>query len=199
MSYTRQAKQIVKKILGYSTTNEHWCRVVMNQETERIVNTLDIGQLNVLEISGKKWSNLPFKSYQNLQYPQFDICENIPNNLGKFDLIIAEQVFEHLKYPYKAAKNIYSLLNPNGSFLITTPFLIKRHDVPIDCNRWSAIGMKYFLEECGFNQDKITSDSWGNRKCVIGNFNKWPLYNKYFHSLKNEPEFPIVVWAIAKK
>ena len=42
----------------------------------------------------------------------------IENN-EKFDFIIADNVWEHLKYPYRATKNIYKLLKKNGYFLLT--------------------------------------------------------------------------------
>ena len=39
-------------------------------------------------------------------------------------------------------------------------------------------------------------DSWGNRQCVVGNFDRWPAYRRW-HSLRNEPDFPVQVWAFA--
>lgn len=91
------------------------------------------------------------------------------------------------------------MLDNGGFFLITTPFLIKVHNVPFDCSRWTASGLKHFLAECGFSLEKIFTDSWGNKACVVGNLDKWEKYNKHFHSLKNDPEFPIVVWGLAQK
>lgn len=176
----------------------HWGRVVMNEATNQLVSQLDTESLKVLEISGRDWvGRFNYKSYQNAAYPDFDVCSD---KLGEtFDLIIAEQVFEHLLYPYRAAQNIYSMLNPGGHLLITTPFLIKVHREPFDCTRWTATGMKHFLSECGFDLDNITTDSWGNRACVKSNLYRWTNFNKWIHSLKNEPDFPLVVWAMAKK
>ena len=31
------------------------------------------------------------------------------------------------------------------------------------------------------------------------NFPRWQIYQSWRHSLKNEPDFPIVVWALARK
>jgi hypothetical protein len=91
------------------------------------------------------------------------------------------------------------MLNSNGHFLISTPFLLKVHEFPIDCSRWTKDGLKYLLIEAGFSEDKIQVFSWGNRSCINANFNNWVKYNPMFHSLKNETNFPIVIWAIAKK
>jgi hypothetical protein len=116
-----------------------------------------------------------------------------------FDLIIAEQVFEHLAWPYRAARNIHRMLNGGGLFLVTTPFLLRIHDAPIDCSRWTPTGIRYFLAECGFPLDGVNAYSWGNRACVRANFTRWQKYQAWRHSLADEPEFPVVVWALAQK
>ena len=111
----------------------HWCRVVMNAETLRLIRSIQPEQKHVLEISGSAWNGLlPFKSYQSILYPEIDICAG-PIRGKKFDLIIVEQVFEHLQYPYRAGKNLLAMLNPGGYLLLTTPFLIKVHREPLDC------------------------------------------------------------------
>src|SRR5690606_7932270 len=125
-----------------------WCRIVMDNSTESWIKLLPKENLNTLEISGVKWKEFGFKSYKNLFFPNFDICEQ--ETVEKFDLIIAEQVFEHLNFPYRAGRNIYSMLNREGYFLITTPFLIKIHKHPTDSTRWTPDGLRYFLHECGF-------------------------------------------------
>lgn len=177
--------------------SNHWCRVVMEAATEKIIAGLDIQNLKVLEISGTKWKDFGFGSYQSAYYPEFDICSETLNE--KFDLIIAEQVFEHLKYPYRAAKNAHHMLNTGGKLFITTPFLIKFHPDPIDCMRWTETGMKYFLEEAGFQFDDIDTGSWGNKECLIANLDSWVPYDSAAHSLENDPDYPVVVWVTAKK
>jgi len=175
----------------------HWCRIVMETATEKIIARLDHNNFKTLEISGEKWKNFGFKSYQSLTYPKYDICKDVLNE--KFDLIIAEQVFEHLRYPYRAAENVFKMLRDGGYFLITTPFLIKYHPMPDDCTRWTETGIKYFLSEAGFKIEKINSDSWGNKRCLIDNLGEWKEYDGRFHSLENEKDYPLVVWAIARK
>src|SRR4051794_38663118 len=101
----------------------HWCRVVMNRETTERVSRLDPRMLDALEISGSAWRSVGFKSYENAVYPDFDICKQTVSRM--FDIIIAEQVFEHIEDPIAAAKNILQMLRNGGTFVITTPFLIK--------------------------------------------------------------------------
>ena len=173
-----------------------WARVVMYEECIKLIEALGPGKMDALEISaGFEWKNLGFKSFTEVNFPEFDICTQTTDQ--EFDIIIADQVWEHLLWPYKATKNVLSMLRPGGYFLITTPFLIKVHDVPIDCSRWTELGLKYFLAECGFSLEGIVTGSWGNRKAVIGNLQSFP--KGFYRSLKNEPEYPLTVWALARK
>lgn len=174
----------------------HWVRTVMDDATDRMVAALEPPTLDVLEISGGKWSEFGFRSYRNVRYPDFDICSQRLEE--RFDLIIAEQVWEHLPYPYRATQNAMAMIAPGGHLLLTTPFLIKYHPHPLDCTRWTAEGLAYFLEECGFDRSRIATGSWGNKACLVANFHGWALYEPAIHSLTNEPKFPLVVWALAR-
>jgi len=176
-----------------------WARIVMYQEMMKMVNNLHPEKLNVLEISpGEIWQGVGFKSYESLRYPEFDICENALNR--QFDLIIADQVFEHLLWPRRAGKHILEMLKPGGHFILSTPFLIRLHDCPVDCSRWTELGLKYLLADCGFELDRIQTGSWGSRACVKANLklSGWAIKG-HWRSLLNEPLFPVAVWAMAQK
>ena len=108
---------------------EHWIRIVMNEETARLVGELDFRNASALEISGLRWKGFGFIRYASVSYPDYDICADVLDE--KFDIIIAEQVFEHVLWPYRAVRNVFHKLNPKGAFLITTPFLVKIHGHPI--------------------------------------------------------------------
>jgi SAM-dependent methyltransferase len=190
-------RAVWRRALGYQPVM--WSRVVMDRETLRLVARLDPASLSVLEISGQRWkSMLPFKRYESVSWPDYDVCA-APLPGGRYDLVIAEQVFEHLRQPGRAGRNVYAMLNPGGRFLLTTPFLLRVHHAPVDCTRWTETGLRHFLVECGFAEEAIETGSWGNRACVRANLAKWTHYLAGVHSLRNEPEFPVVVWAMARK
>ncbi|MGU3287807.1 class I SAM-dependent methyltransferase [Methylobacterium mesophilicum] len=181
---------------GYKT--QDWVRYVMYRECFSYIDKLGPQHLNVLEISaGREWRHrFKFGSYTETEYPDFDVCMNaLPE---KFDLIIADQIFEHLAYPQRAAENVYAMLKPGGIFIVATPFLIRVHNIPDDCNRWTESGLSYLLQEGGFKPKDIETHSWGNRKCVVANFSGWKKRG-FFRSLRNEPNFPVMVWAYAKR
>jgi hypothetical protein len=137
-----------------------------------------------------------FRSYKSTEFPDFDICSQVINQ--QFDLIIADQVFEHLAWPLRAGRNVYSMLSAGGYFVMATPFLIRVHEDPIDCSRWTERGLSYLLQEFGFKAPDIKTGSWGNRRCVDANLYRWRRYG-FYRSLANEPNLPVMVWAIARK
>jgi len=189
---------------------KHWLRRVLDDETDKIVASWNVPSLDAVEISGTAWRAAGFQSYASLTYPQFDICEPVESWSDEnaklanetVDVVLAEQVWEHLKYPYRAGRNVLRMLRPGGRFLLTTPFLVRVHGPPAysDCSRWTAEGMKYFLEECGFDPDGVQTFSWGNKECAAAHITNdmWFGYQKGMN-LKNDPTYPCVVWAVATK
>lgn len=184
------------RAIGYET--DDWVRVMMYRDAFGFIRQLEPENLDVMEVSGGvQWRReFTFKSYRATEYPDFDICsETLPE---RFDLIIADQIFEHLKWPLRAARNVYTMLKPGGYFIIATPFLLRVHASPIDCNRWTETGLSCLLQEAGFEEERVTTRSWGNRSCVQANFDRWQKAG-FLGSLKNEPNFPVMVWAFAQK
>jgi hypothetical protein len=181
-----------------SSHQEAWVRVVMNRATRAFVDSLDTTKLKVLEIGGSNWSGYPFSSYESIDFPEYDVCVR-PYFEAKYDLIILEQVLEHVLWPFRAVKNINAMLLPGGHTLITTPFLVKVHAYPTDCTRWTEQGIRYLLAEGGFRLEDIQTNSWGNRQAVSMGFEKVSMFRPWYHSLENEPKFPVMVWAIATK
>jgi hypothetical protein len=174
----------------------HWSRMVMYRECFALLRDLGPSELDALEISaGEKWRALNFRSFTETQFPAFDICEHRLEQ--RFDLIIADQVFEHVLWPYRAARNVHEMLRPSGYFMVTVPFLLRLHD-GVDCTRWSGLGLKYLLAECGFPLELTKTGQWGNRQCVKANFRRWASRG-WFGSLHNEENFPVVAWALAQK
>ena len=190
--------RVLRSFFGTGDTEDQWQRIVLNREVRRLIAGIDPGRRKVLEISGTSWPRDGyFAEYRSVDYPEFDVCAA---PLGaKFDLVIAEQVFEHVLWPYRAGRNVHQMLESGGYFLITTPFMIKVHECPNDCTRWTETGLRYLLAECGFPLDKIVTGSWGNRACVRANLRWWQIYQPWRHSLRNDPEFPVQVWALAQR
>jgi SAM-dependent methyltransferase len=197
MDWRRIARRYLtkfKKAAGWR--EDQWARVIYIDEWKRFLSALPLKSLTALEISPgsvSHWRDIGFGSYEAASYPDFDITQQtLPRT---FDVIIAEQVFEHLSRPYDAARNVHEMLRPEGIFLIATPFLVRIHSHPGDYTRWSVQGLEGFLRAAGFDPQVR---AWGNRRCVVANFTKWPAYG-WRRDLRNESDFPIVVWAACTK
>jgi hypothetical protein len=56
--------------------------------------------------------------------------------------------------------------------------------------------MRRLLEGAGLEVEAV--HSWGNRQVVVGNFSRWSARRRW-HSMRNEPDFPVQVWAFARR
>lgn len=180
-------------------------RVIMQRASRRLLRALDLENMDAAEISGKHGRRYEFRSYRSFRYPRHDICKGpFTDETGKprqFDIILANQVWEHLDRPYAATRNVLEMLHPGGYFWIAVPFFIPYHGAPIDCSRWSARGLKNLLIETGFKVSDITAKQWGNRHAALRNMEaEWPpQYYPDSDDLTNDKDFPICSWALARK
>ena len=182
-----------------SRMQKHLVRVVSDEEITNYVKSFNQSNIEVLEISGNRWEMLfAADNYRSLSYPEINIEESL-KGIKQYDLIILEHVLEHISDPKLALKNIYNILKPKGRLIIVTPFLIKIHESPLDCTRWTKEGIKFLLFQIGFKDKNIKVGQWGNRAAVKANFKRWVKYNPLKHTLKNEKEFHLAVWAFAQK
>ena len=180
-------------------------RIVMRQIGRDWINALEPKKLRVAEISGKWGENFAFRAYEQFRYPAFDICagpfSDAAGKVRKFDLIIADQVWEHLDRPYAATRNVLKMLRKGAHFYIATPFFIPFHGAPVDCSRWSARGLTNLLVEAGFAEQGIRAGQWGNRHAARRNLDMpWPpAFDAVTDDLVDDPDFPLVAWALAQK
>jgi SAM-dependent methyltransferase len=182
-----------------STASEHWQRVVLNAAVDRHLASLDPSRCSAAEISGANHADKPWREYTSLDYPEFDLCAPLEQP-ARFDVVICEQVLEHVEDPWLAASNLGGLCVAGGHVVVSTPFMIRVHELPSyglpDYWRFTPRGLRTLLEKAGLEVDTV--GSWGNRQCVIGNLRRWSAYRPW-HSLYNEPDLPLQVWAFARR
>ncbi|RDV02778.1 class I SAM-dependent methyltransferase [Sphingorhabdus pulchriflava] len=181
--------------VGYD--KQHITRTIAYREIDHWLDGIGADGRDALEISaGWKWRERQWGSFSEMNWPEHDICSEQLDR--QFDIIIADNVWEHLLYPYRAARNVHAMLRPGGWFVNITPFLIRYHPIPTDCSRWTEVGMKHFLEEAGFDPERVVTGSWGNASAVKANLNRW-VRTGWRRSLPNDERFPVTVWAMAQK
>lgn len=193
----RRWEDAILKPLGW--TDIHWTRIIQYRACFDVVRSLRPEALDVLEISaGHVWrKSFAFKSFSETQYPAYDL-QGAPLE-RQFDLVIADHVLLHLDDPARSVLNMKAMLRPGGVCIVTTPFLIKANLPPQDCTRWTERGLANLMVAGGFERERVQTGAWGNRACVVSNFRRWTPYGfGLFKSLRNEPDFPVSVWAIAR-
>jgi len=194
--YRRSFKRNFYIKLGY--IDDHWLRTAQTADWLTSMRALGPSGLDALEISPgdrSQWSGLGFRTYDSVQYPAFDICEMTTQM--QYDVIIADNVLEHVKRPHKAVANVLAMLRPGGVFYVTTPFLVMVHGDD-DYYRWTTKGMHILLEDAGFPAEEIDIKSWGNRSCIKANFDKWAVHG-WHRDMRNEDHLPAVIWGTARK
>ena len=181
--------------VGYDKT--HITRTVAYREIDAWLDAQPFAGWDVLEIAaGWKWRQRGWGSFTEMNWPAHDICEQVLDQ--HFDLIIADNVWEHLLHPWRAAQHVLEMLKPGGVFINITPFMIRHHPIPSDCTRWTETGMRHFLGDVGFDGDSVVTGSWGNAGAVKANLHRWARTG-WRRTLPNDPRFPVTVWAIARK
>ena len=189
------AAERIAAAVGYDKT--HITRTVAYREVDAFLDKLGCENLDALEIAaGWKWRQRTWRSFTEMNWPDHDICRDVLDR--QFDVVLADNVWEHLLHPWKATQNVLQMLKPGGLFINITPFLIKHHPIPTDCTRWTELGMRHFLADNGFDEATIRTGSWGNAAAVKANFHRWGRTG-WRRRLPNDPDFPVTVWAFARK
>lgn len=166
---------------------------------------------NILEIGGfishpKKFLR-PYNQYITININSRAHIQMDGHYLGFrsnfFDVVLIDQVLEHVQNPIKVLKESYRVLQSGGYIIVTVPFMLPIHDSSSDYWRFSEDGLRIMLTEAGFHD--IKTDSWGNKAAIIaymkysyvGTCSKLEL-RKILKS-ENDKIFPLMCWGIGNK
>ncbi len=190
-------KDAIGRPLGLREVAPHqqWQRIVMNEEVDRWISDLGVTSLSAVEVSGRERAHHPWASFTTLDYPEFDLCDPALVVVDRYDVVICEQVLEHVPDPWLALQNLRALVEPGGHVIITTPFLIRVHAGPGDYWRFTEDGLRIMAERSGL--EVVTSGAWGNRRCVRANLHRWAK-KRPWSTLRNQAKFPVAVWVIGR-
>lgn len=76
-----------------------------------------------------------------------------------FDTVFCSQVIEHTPEPGKILKELFRVLKPDGTLILTAPHLSYLHGEPEDYYRYTKYGLKYLLEKESFEVISIEPTS----------------------------------------
>ncbi len=71
----------------------------------------------------------------------------LPFKDGEFSVILCSEVLEHLHTPEQAIAEMWRVLEPGGSLILTTRFMMPMHDMPHDYFRYTKTGMEHLFRE----------------------------------------------------
>ena len=195
----RPAQRVLRRLLRpFGWDERNWLRIAQIRSWTAFLE--EIGPSDILEISpgwNSMWEKLSSKSYRSVDFPGFDITRE--TLAERFDVVIADQVLEHVGDPVAAVRNMRAMLRPGGWALVATPFLFRIHARPHDYCRWTEAGLRRLLVDGGFEDRSVQTFSWGNRACVRAHLGGEVKPFGFGRSLRNEPEYPVMVWAFAQR
>ena len=82
-------------------------------------------------------------------------AESMPIPDSVVDLIITQEVFEHIQKPDLALAECFRVLKPGGTLYFQVPFIIGYHPGPTDFIRFSKEGVYEFLSIAGFEINEL--------------------------------------------
>jgi len=74
----------------------------------------------------------------------------MPFDAGSYDVVLCNQVLEHVLEPDDFLQEIHRVLASQGKLLLTVPFCWDEHEQPFDYARYSFFGLQHVLEKNGF-------------------------------------------------
>lgn len=184
-------RHFVRHMPGYDRRN--WLRVAqINAWTAFLAPLRGSSCLEISPGWNSCWRAFGFRTYEAVGYPEFDICRQALDR--KFDIVIADQVLEHVAHPVEAVRSIRKMTDRYA--LVAAPFLFRVHGRPDDYWRWTESGMRQLLIASGFPPEQITTASWGNRACAKAHIGGPVRDYGFWRPMQNDPEYPLMVWAI---
>ncbi len=85
------------------------------------------------------------------------ICslDDIPKDEATYDVVINNQVLEHVEYPEKVIRELYRILKPGGRLFLTTPQTWAVHGAPYNFYFFTRYGLRSLFKNAGFKEMTI--------------------------------------------
>jgi len=210
----------------------HWCYesiayvlgMALAQKAEAL-NVIEFGSLEpttpIIRML-KKWGKdfeIDVKARVGRPFPQDDLTEPLDYPHASFDVVIADQVLEHVTDIKEAVFNLEELVRPGGFLILAMPFLYPIHDCPIDVTRLTPHGMKLLLTDReradktfewvnDYRWEILECRSWGGKEVYrwwLDHLFSWVTIQQAkaecpgFNDPDYDSTFPMIVWMVARK
>jgi SAM-dependent methyltransferase len=128
----------------------------INEHIKTILRRTGVAGGRVLEIGGRRYPR--HTVFEGFQYENMDLvpelasvvgditrCPQIPDS--SYDVVLSVDVFEHVKEPWLAAKEIQRILAPGGVSYTSTLFSWRYHPCPVDFWRFTPDALTFLFNE----------------------------------------------------
>ena len=146
-----------------------------------------------------------------VEYPEYDIQNVRQFSDGQWDIVVADQVLEHVERPWLGAEEIYRITKTGGLTIIGTPIILHVHPNPKDCWRIMPDGYKVIFPEEKW--EWLNFGLWGDMHIVAwecespitrGFTGDWLPVSQAKEIIPNygpgtDGVWPIVAWLCARK
>ena len=203
-------------LFAYNQSGEkgaHITRLIMNNALNNKFSNYDSSLKTCLAISDSKnlakILGLSKTNVTEANYPKSNML-NLKFSSDKFDFCISDQVLEHIEGdPFLAFSESARVIKSGGLVCHTTCFINEIHGYPKDFWRYTVSALNLMAKHSGL--ETVLTGQWGNREVqdLIQNmstskFRFMPVpkdQNNPINKLacKNEADWPITVWIIARK
>lgn len=149
-------------------------------------------------------------SIEITDYPQVDIS-NLKYTDNSLDYIVADQVLEHVKNPWKSVEEVYRVLKPGGTLILTTCLMNPVHyaseqdendNIMNDYWRFTPYGLRLLCDQFSSVERSTGSGSFKFLyNCMSGYRHKLvePGSDLEPLAMENDNKHYMHVWIIAKK
>ncbi len=171
------------------------------EKEKRKGKSIFIGESRKLHKVSKIYHMFPDNSDKLItHYPEVDV-QDMPYKDESFDYVIADQVFEHVRNPWKGVNEIHRILKSGGWAIVCSCLIMHIHMYPDDYWRFTPKGLEVLCE----NFSKIDQcDAMGSYRimklCEAGWRGK--LVNNSSiekDAMENDKKYWTHVWIIAQK
>lgn len=90
--------------------------------------------------------------------PEVDVQDLSAYPADEYDLVILDEILEHVARPWVAVEEVRRILKPGGCLIASSPFLIAEHRMPKDYWRFTKDGYRVLLDQ----YSTVETGSWGN-------------------------------------
>ena len=115
----------------------------------------------------------------------------------RYDVVLLLEVLEHVPNPSKVVAEIYRILKPGGTLILSVPHLSRLHEEPYDFYRYTKYGLTHLLEVANFQQIEVKP--CGGIFCFVGHQISTVLIGSTWHiPIVKHVVFTLNKWLVTK-